>query len=29
MDMSTAKNVVIVAVLLGTAYLAYANRGRY
>lgn len=28
MDMSTAKNVVIVAVLLGTAYLAYANRGR-
>lgn len=26
MDMSTAKNVVIVAVLLGTAYLAYANR---
>ena len=26
MDMSTAKNVVIVAVLLGTAYLAYTNR---
>lgn len=28
MDMSTAKNVVIVAVLLGTAYLAYTNRER-
>lgn len=26
MDMSTAKNVVIVALLLGTAYLAYVNR---
>ena len=26
--MSTAKNVVIVAVLLGTAYLAYTNRER-
>ena len=26
MDMSTAKNVAIVALLLGTAYLAYVNR---
>ena len=26
MDMSTVKNVAIVAVLLGTAYLAYVNR---
>lgn len=28
MDMSTAKNLAIVAVLLGTAYLAYVNRKR-